>query len=319
MTEKQRTPRRMKRRKKLRVGRVLFTVFFFGLIGVATFVWLEFQKGETLMNRLTTEPIAADEFEGDLMDPAEPAVENFLLLGVDLEDEEDERNRTDTMMLVSWDKQNKKVKLVSFMRDIYTEIPGYQSYKLNTAYYLEGVQGIKETITTKFGVPIHHYALIDFENFKTLLDMAFPDGLLVDVEKTMSENLYMTLHEGERYLDGKEMLAYARFRADNEGDFGRVRRQQQLIKTIRDEALKPEVWPRMPRVIGAATELVQTDMDSKEELMHAFNFMRQRPEMESLTIPVEGSYVYADYEHAGNVLEIDFEQNIRALHEFLGE
>ena len=149
--------------------------------------------------------------------------------------------------------------------------------------------------------------------------MAFPDGLLVDVEKTMSENLYMTLHEGERYLDGKEMLAYARFRADNEGDFGRVRRQQQLIKTIRDEALKPEVWPRMPRVIGAATELVQTDMDSKEELMHAFNFMRQRPEMESLTIPVEGSYVYADYEHAGNVLDIDFEENIRALHEFLGE
>ena len=47
------------------------------------------------------------------------------------------------MMLVSWDKENNDVKVISFMRDIYADIPGYKSYKLNTAYYLDGVQLLK--------------------------------------------------------------------------------------------------------------------------------------------------------------------------------
>ena len=50
------------------------------------------------------------------------------------------------MMLLSWNQETNDMKLVSFMRDIYAEIPGYQSYKLNTAYYLGGVQLLKDTL-----------------------------------------------------------------------------------------------------------------------------------------------------------------------------
>ena len=76
------------------------------------------------------------------------------------------------MMLVSWNKENNDVKVISFMRDIYADIPGYKSYKLNTAYYLDGVQLVKDTISGMFGVPIHHYALIDFNSFESLVDIS---------------------------------------------------------------------------------------------------------------------------------------------------
>ena len=51
------------------------------------------------------------------------------------------------MMVLSWDKTEGTMRVISFMRDIYAEIPGYKSYKLNTAYYLDGVQKTKDTIT----------------------------------------------------------------------------------------------------------------------------------------------------------------------------
>ena len=73
-------------------------------------------------------------FKGDATDPKYTSVENYLLLGVD--DDGSGRSRTDTMMVLSWDKGAGKMRVISFMRDIYAEIPGYKSYKLNTAYYL---------------------------------------------------------------------------------------------------------------------------------------------------------------------------------------
>ena len=76
------------------------------------------------------------------------------------------RSRTDTMMVLSWNKSAGTMTVISFMRDIYAEIPGYKSYKLNTAYYLNGVQTAKDTITGMFGIPIHHYAIVDFQNFE---------------------------------------------------------------------------------------------------------------------------------------------------------
>ena len=147
-------------------------------------------------------------------------------LGVD--DDGSGKSRTDTMMVLSWDKSEGTMRVISLMRDIYAEIPGYKSYKLNTAYYLDGVQTAKDTITGMFGIPIHHYAIIDFANFESIVDIAFPKGVEIDVKKEMSEKIGVTLTKGKQQLNGKELLGYARFRADSEGDFGRVARQQEV-------------------------------------------------------------------------------------------
>ena len=222
--------------------------------------------------------------------------------------------------MVTHDRENNEVKITSFMRDIYADIPGYQSYKLNTAYYLGRVDLLASTLREMFGVEIHNYALVDFQSFETLVDIAAPGGVEIDVEKEMSEKIGVTLSPGVQNLNGQELLGYARFRSDNEGDFGRVRRQQQVIAALKDELISVSSIPKLPKLAGAAQGYVQTDMPLVDQLKLATQLgTGGSSEIERLTIPVEGGYSYANYPQAGSVLEIDIEQNRRALEEFLSQ
>ncbi|MGG0643031.1 LCP family protein [Sporosarcina gallistercoris] len=303
-----------RRRRRVRKGRVLVTIFLVGFVGIGLFSSYQYMAGKRIASSNTIEPGG---FEGDLLDPSTSNVENYLLLGVD--DDGSGKSRTDTMMVLSWDKQAKTMKLVSFMRDIYADIPGYKSYKLNTAYYLGGVQSAKDTITGMFDIPIHHYAIVDFDNFETIADTAFPDGVEMNVKKEMSEKIGVTLLPGVQQLNGKELLGYARFRADAEGDFGRVHRQQEVLTAVKKQAMTPGVLVRAPRIAGVISQTVKTDLSSKEELSRLTNLLVQGgADIETLTIPVKGSYSYADYSHAGSVIEVDLDQNRNAIQSFIG-
>lgn len=315
MTEEQYegpVPRR-RRRKKLRVGRLIVTIFFLLFLAIGFYSYFQYNLGQSLAKGNEIDP---GPFKGDVADPSKPSVENYLLLGID--DDGSGKSRTDTMMVLSWDKKEGSIRLVSFMRDIYAEIPGYQSYKLNTAYYLNGVQTAKDTITGMFGIPIHHYVIVDFDNFESIVDIAFPKGIEINVQKEMSEKIGMTLMPGTQRLDGKELLGYARFRADAEGDFGRVRRQQEVISALKDEMLRPGMIRQVPKLTGALSGFVETDLSSKDELSKAFTLlMNGKVDFETMTIPVEGSYDFTSYSHAGSVIELDIDTNKEALNRFL--
>ncbi|WP_332309442.1 LCP family protein [Planococcus lenghuensis] len=223
-------------------------------------------------------------------------------------------------MVASWNKDTSEVKVISFMRDIYAAIPGYEDYKLNTAYYLGGVELLKETLGEMFGIPIHHYALIDFQSFEQLVNITAPNGVEIDVEKEMSENIGVTLTPGVQRLNGQELLGYARFRADAEGDFGRVRRQQQVIGALKEELTGPLAFTGYSKLAGAVQGAVQTDMTASDQLGKAVKFaLFGGREVERLTIPAEGTYSHASYPHAGSVLELDLEANRQAINDFLYE
>lgn len=206
------------------------------------------------------------------------------------------------------------------MRDIYADIPGYQSYKLNTAYYLGGTDLLADTLRNMFGVEIHHYAMVDFANFEQMVDIAAPNGVEIDVEKDMSEKIGVSLEQGVQVLNGKELLGYARFRADNEGDFGRVRRQQQVLAAMKDAFISPAAIPQYPKLAGAVNGYIQTDLTTAAQVKLAIQLaLSGGSDLERLTVPVEGSYSYGNYSHAGSVLDIDLEQNRNALSEFLSQ
>lgn len=304
-----------RRRRRLRKGRALVTIILVGFVGAGLFSSYQYMAGKRIASENAIEP---GDFEGDLLDPSTSNVENYLLLGVD--DDGSGRSRTDTMMVLSWDKHDKAMKLVSFMRDIYADIPGYKSYKLNTAYYLGGVQSAKDTITGMFNVPIHHYAIVDFDNFETIADTAFPGGVEMNVKKEMSEKIGVTLMPGNQKLNGKELLGYARFRADAEGDFGRVHRQQEVLAAVKKQAMTPEMLIRAPKIAGVISQTVETDLTAKEELSRLTSLLvKGGADIETLTIPVKGSYSYADYSHAGSVIEVNLEQNREAIQTFLAD
>ena len=216
--EEQDYTRRSQRPKSVDyVKESIFTLLLLCIIVIVGYSVMQYRSGLELANDTK---VAQEDFTGDSI----KGYRKLFDFRVDTRGEE--KSRTDTMMVLSWNKANNDIKLVSFMRDIYADIPGYQSYKLNTAYYLDGVQLLKDTLTNMFGLPIHHYALIDFKNFESLVDILAPNGVEMDVEKDMSENIGVELKQGVHRLNGQELLGYARFRHDAEGDFGRVARQQ---------------------------------------------------------------------------------------------
>lgn len=263
--------------------------------------------------RLADEQAVSEPFNGT---PYESGRMNVLLLGVDSRGEE--KSRTDTMMIASWDPESNDVRLISLMRDIYATIPGYQSYKLNTAYYLGGAELTKQTVESMFDVPIHHYALIDFTSFETMVDIIAPNGVEVDVEKDMSEKIGVTLTQGVHQLNGKELLGYARFRADEEGDFGRVGRQQIVIEALGNELTNPMNFHRLPKFAGALNGYVQTDVGATDKVRYLLDaILGGKVETERLTIPQEGAYRYNSYSHAGSVIELDVEAARTAIDDFL--
>ncbi|TWT00956.1 LCP family protein [Planomicrobium sp. CPCC 101079] len=321
MEQEQQIRKNRRKKKRFRLRGILFLLLI-AVLAIGAYVFMQFQSGHKLAEENSELPTIA--FDGD---PENQDYENILLLGVDARGEE--ISRTDTMMLVSHNKQTDEVKVTSFMRDIYAAIPGYQSYKLNTAYYLgvketgqveDGVALLADTLRTMMGVEIHHFAMIDFESFEKLVDIAAPNGVEIDVEKKMSKNIGVTLNPGVQNLNGKELLGYARFRADKDGDFGRVRRQQQVVSAMKDELISVSAIPKYPKLAGAAQGYIQTDLTVADQIKMATSIaMNGGTGVERLTLPVENSYSFTSYSHAGSVIEMDIEQNKQALSEFLSQ
>lgn len=304
---------RRSRKRKFRVGRFLFSLFLLFTIVLSVYAVVQYQIGKSVAKGNAINP---GSFEGDGVDPNYPTIENYLLLGID--NDGSDRSRTDTMMVLSWNKNEGKMRILSLMRDIYAEIPGYKSYKLNTAYYLGGVQTAKDTISGMFGIPIHHYAIVDFENFESVVDLAFPRGVEIHVQKEMSKQIGVTLTPGVKQLNGQELLGYARFRADDEGDFGRVKRQQEVMTALKQEALRPATMMRLPKVLGSVSRYIETDLTEKDGIMRLMPMLLSGGiEIETMTIPVEGSYSFQSYGHAGSVIEINKEKNRDAIAHFL--
>lgn len=107
-------------------------------------------------------------------------VMNILLLGVD-DYQANDVGRSDSMLLVSIDKRNQKIKVTSFMRDMYLSIPGYANNRINVAYSLGGAPLLVKTIEKNFGVGIDKYVIIDFEAFPSIIEA------LGGIEVTLSE------------------------------------------------------------------------------------------------------------------------------------
>jgi polyisoprenyl-teichoic acid--peptidoglycan teichoic acid transferase len=304
---------RRTRKRKLRIGRVIFTFLALLFILIGLYSIIQYKSGKSIAEGNAIDP---GPFKGDSIHPNYSSIENYLLLGID--DDSSGKSRSDTMMVLSWNKSDGTMRIISLMRDIYAEIPGYQSYKLNTAYYLDGVQLTKDTITGMFGIPIHHYAIIDFDNFESIVDIAFPNGVEIDVKKEMSKEIGVKLTKGKKQLNGKELLGYARFRADSEGDFGRVARQQEVLSSIKNEAFSPQVIMNVPKTIGALSGYIHTDLTTKDEISRALSFaLKGGAEIETMTVPIKGSYSFNSYSHAGSVIEINLEKNKEAISKFL--
>lgn len=245
---------------------------------------------------------------------------NVLVLGEDRK-VDNSQPRTDSIMIVQYDYLKKDLKIVSVMRDIYSEIPGgYRNYKMNAAYSLGGPELLRKTLIKNLDIDPEYYAIIDFDGFEEMVDEIAPNGVPINVEKDMSEKIGVSLKKGQHNLNGKELLGYARFRHDAEGDFGRVRRQQQVMTGLKSELLSFNSIVKAPKLAGIARGYVNTNLDDQTIYKTGASFIaRGDKNIQTLTVPVKGSYTNATDIESGDVLKIDKEKNKKAIKEFLDD
>lgn len=229
-------------------------------------------------------------------------------------------SRTDSIMIAQYDFVHKKLKMMSVMRDIYADIPGNGQHKINSAYSIGGPELMRKTLKKNLGVDPEYYAILDFTGFEKMIDELEPNGVPIDVEKDMSKNIGVSLKEGHHRLNGKELLGYARFRHDAEGDFGRVRRQQQVMQALKGELASIDTLPKLPRVAGILRGYLNTNMPDSAIMQAGLNFgIRGDKNVDSLTLPVEGSYQDIQTFGDGSALEIDKAKNKEEVQKFLNE
>ncbi|WP_079507984.1 LCP family protein [Mesobacillus jeotgali] len=301
-----------KKRKRIRWSSIFLLLFL--LVGaVALYSYMQYRSGVKGSEEAANRNKQEYHFNGER---DENGLTNILLIGSDARGKE--ASRSDTIMIASYNPDTDSYKMTSIMRDTYVDIPGHGKNKINSAFALGGPELLRQTIKDNFGVSIQYYSIVDFEGFVRLIDEAFPEGVEVNVEKKMSKGIGVTLEPGVQRLDGKHLLGYVRFRQDAVGDFGRVERQQSVIKEVGKEFASIQTLPKLPKLVGVVTPFINTNMDTGDILSMGKGLIsKDNRDIETMRIPVEGTYEDQRVSGAGAVLAIDLEENRRALEEFL--
>lgn len=192
---------------------------------------------------------------------------NILVLGVDLR--EGDIGRSDTIFVMSLNKETNKATMLSIPRDSRVQIPGRGWDKINHAYSYGKGKLTRRTVERLLGVKIDYLVEVDKKGAEKLIDAV--GGVTIDVEKKMyyedpwddNGGLVIDLEPGVQTLDGSEAMQYIRYR-DAEGDIGRAKRQQKFLSAAMDSVASPLTLIRMPRIIYACASAIETDMPSFE-------------------------------------------------------
>jgi LCP family protein required for cell wall assembly len=213
---------------------------------------------------------------------------DVLVLGVDSKPWRIDKGRgirTDTIMLARVFPGTGDVRIVSIPRDLFVEIePGVED-KINAAFARDGVDGTIGAVENYTGMPIDHYAIVDFKGFEAVVDAM--GGVEVDVEGDFPANWKMP--EGVQTLNGHKALLYARYRKTAGGDLDRIRRQQQIMASVRSEALKLNTLVELPRILQAVDEHVRTDVGLREAVELGRVLIERGPGAKMTTTQFEGA------------------------------
>lgn len=257
---------------------------------------------------------------------------NVLVLGIDERLDQDGPWRTDTMIVLTLDPAAMTAGMISIPRDLWVEIPGYGNDRINKAFFLGdanrypggGAALAMRTVQHNLGIPIHHYATVNFGAFVTLVDQI--GCIELDVPEAIDDPDYPAsegfgydpfyIEAGHQTLCGEEALRYARTRATFGGDFDRAARQQQVIYAVRDRVLSSG---QLPQLIGQAPELWSTLQDgvntslSLQQIIQLALLAQDIPDSNICSAVIDGQYVDMVTLSDGGQVLIPNHDNIRTL------
>lgn len=213
---------------------------------------------------------------------------NLLLVGQDKRPGEG-RQRSDVMIVASINLETKSVSLISFMRDLYVQIPGYSDNRLNAAYVFGGFPLLKDTLYKNFGITIDGCFEVDFNGFIKSIDKI--GG--VDIVLSRAEaNAIGVAYKGDEptHLNGEKALSYARLRKID-SDFGRTDRQKKILLSAANK-LKSCSVKELISLVNEVLPAITTDMSTTQiySLVAKAAPLVASSEIKTFTVPGSGTY-----------------------------
>jgi LCP family protein required for cell wall assembly len=217
---------------------------------------------------------------------------NVLILGY-----QDDEENTDTIVLAHLDVDRRTATLVSIPRDTWVQLPKDGGHgKINSAYAFGGEKASARVVSALLGgVPIDAEIAVQPQGAAQIVDAM--GGLNVDVDENMNYDdnygdLHIHLKKGEQYLTGSQVVGYLRFRHDAESDFGRMRRQQQVLKLLMNEISLPQNWAKLPHIMQFARKDLVTTL-SDQQLIALLEAYRSVPDenIRTFTLPSKVGWV----------------------------
>ena len=286
---------------------------------------------ETDISQIQEEP-SADWIEGGDLTFAENLasdshVMNIMLYGSDQRPNTGgQYGNADAMVLLSIDTKHKKLKMTSFMRDLWGMVPGKREYRINTAYLLVGPRLSIETVEKNFGIKIDKYAVVDFQTFPQIIDTL--GGITIDITQPEADylnalRLTTEFQPGPCHMDGEVALDYARARKLKGDDFGRTQRHRTVLSTVIKQFRSANL-SQIASTLEQIMPMITTDLTKEERaqmLPNAMEYMRY--DVVEYRLPQDGTFRYATYYYKDtpmNVLVIeDMEQARKELRAFIYE
>ncbi|GKQ43475.1 transcriptional regulator [Companilactobacillus sp. RD055328] len=234
----------------------------------------------------TYSPIAGKKASGEI---GKRESFSILLMGADTGGEgRTYKGNSDTMIVATVNPKDKKVQLFSIPRDTFASIEVPKSYKnydsvtgtnntvlqkINSAYSMGSEALAISTIKKQLDIPIDYYMRVDFKSLTKIVDSV--GGIDVDVPFTFTSAYTggQTFTKGEMHLNGENALAYSRMRhEDPEGDYGRQKRQRQVIQAILKKLLSTETLANYQKVLNSLSGSLKTDVTYEDMTVLASDY-----------------------------------------------
>lgn len=261
---------------------------------------------------------------------------NFLILGIRGENDENGGLLTDTIIILSANKETGKTALISIPRDTYIEMPEYGlKSKINDAYAIGGTELIKKAVEKISGIYIDNTAVIDFNGFKNIIDAL--GGITIKLDHpfteskqwggggdlgsdknfiTNEEGLSFYLPAGENHIDGLAALYYARSRYTS-NDFERSKRQQQILIAIKDKIQTSNLSNspfKFIKILNIISNNVKTDMDftNISDLLFIYNNLNFK-EIKKQTFDASSGILYSSHGANGSYILLPTNGNFNQI------
>ena len=184
----------------------------------------------------------------------------ILVLGID-----DGGGNTDAIFTLR--VEGGRTSITQIPRDSYVDSHSFGPVKANALYAYGGHEAVKAELSRLMGRQIDHHILVNLNGIRTLSDLV--GGVEVDVPKRLyyrdnSQGLLIDLQPGPQLLKGRDLEGFLRWRHDEEGDLGRLARQQLVLKSLFSRLTRPEHLVKLPALIKEAGNNLETDLGAME-------------------------------------------------------